>query len=151
MGLFPYLNKKKTMKYVRRLRTVPRCLHCGEKINYGRTDKRYCCDDCRVEHNNLMKRNGRIYRRRVLSQLASNYDILETILRSGADAVMLADIVSMGFSTSAVTSYSQVGKHVEFGCFDIKYRMTSAKVYSIYKIQNVSLNLHADFETEPIL
>ena len=139
------------MKYVRRLRMVPRCLHCGEKINYGRTDKRYCCDDCRVEHNNLMKRNGGIYRRRVLAQLASNYDILETVLRSGADAVMLADIVSMGFSTSAVTSYSQVGKHVEFGCFDIKYRMTSAKVYSIYKIQNVSLNLHADFETEPIL
>ena len=137
-----------SMKYVRRLRSVSRCLHCGEKISYGRTDKKYCCDDCRVEHNNRMTRDCRIYRRRVLSQLSSNYDILLTLLQSGADSIPLADVVSMGFAPSMVTSYSKVGKHVEFGCFDIKYRMTPTKIYSIYKIQNVSLNLHADFETE---
>ena len=136
------------MKYVRRLRTVPRCLHCGEKINYGRTDKKYCCDDCRVEHNNSMTRDSRMFRRRVLSQLAANYDILVTLLQAGTESISLADIVSMGFATGIVTSYSKVGKHNEFGCFDIKYRMTSAKIYSIYKIQNVSLNLRTDIETE---
>ena len=143
--------KIKHMKYVRKLRNLPRCLHCGEKISYGRSDKKYCCEDCRVEHNNNVVRDSRVFRRRVLSQLSSNYDLLAAVINSGSDSIPLADIVSMGFLPSVVTSYSKVGKHVEFGCFDIKYRMTSAKVYYIYKIQNVSLNLHADFETEQTL
>ena len=143
--------KFKHMKYVRKLRCVPRCLHCGEKISYGRSDKKYCCEDCRVEHNNLVVRDSKAFRRRVLSQLASNYDLLSTVIQSGSDSIPLADIVSMGFSPGVVTSYAKVGKHVEFGCFDIKYRMTSAKVYSIYKIQNVSLNLRPDIETEQTL
>ena len=140
--------KIKHMKYVRKLRNLPRCLHCGEKISYGRSDKKYCCEDCRVEHNNIVVRDSRVFRRRVLSQLSSNYDLLAAVINSGLDSIPLADIVSMGFLPSVVTSYSKVGKHVEFGCFDIKYRMTSAKVYYIYKIQNVSLNLHADIDSE---
>ena len=136
------------MKYIRKLRTVPKCLHCGERIGYGRSDKKYCCEDCRVEHNNSVVRDTKAFRRRVLSALSSNYDLLSSVLRSGADSIPLADIVSMGFVPSVVTSYRKVGKHNEFGCFDIRYRITSAKIYSIYKIQNVSLNLHADFETE---
>ena len=138
------------MKYVRKLRTVPRCLHCGEKIGYGRTDKKYCCEGCRVEHNNSVARDSRMYRRRVLSQLSSNYNLLQTVLQSGADSIPLADIVSLGFAPGAVTYYKKVGKHDEFGCFDIKYRMTSAKIYSIFKIQNVSVNLQTDFETKQI-
>ena len=138
------------MKYVRKLRSVQRCMHCGEKISYGRTDKKYCCEDCRVEHNNTLARDGKMFRRRVLAQLTSNYDLLLTVLQSGADSIPLADIVSMGFAPGMVTSYCKVGKHDEFGCFDIKYRMTPAKIHSIYKIQNVSLNLHADIKSEQI-
>ena len=139
------------MKYVRKLRSVPRCLHCGEKIGYGRSDKKYCCEDCRVEHNNSVVKDSRAYRRRVLAVLSSNYELLSTVLQSGVDSIPLADIVSMGFAPTALTSYRRVGKHIEFGCFDIKYRMTQSKIYSIYKIQNVSLNLRPDIETEQTL
>lgn len=139
------------MKYVRKLRVAPRCLHCGEKISYGRSDKKFCCEDCRVEHNNSLVRDSRAFRRRVLAQLSANYDLLATVIQSGRDSIPLPDIVSMGFAPNALTSYRRVGKHMEFGCFDIKYRMTSSKIYSIYKIQNVSLNLHADLETEQTL
>ena len=136
------------MKYQRELRLTPRCLHCGEKIRYGRTDKKYCCEDCRMEHNNALARDSRTFRRRVLSQLSSNYSLLSNVLQSGADSVPLSDIVSMGFAPGIVTSYARVGKHDEFGCFDIKYRMTATKLYSMFKIQNVSLNLHADIDSE---
>ena len=101
-----------------------------------------------MEHNNALVRDSKVFRRRVLSALSSNYELLSTVLQSGVDSIPLADIVSMGFIPAVVTSYSKVGKHAEFGCFDIKYIMTSTKIYSIYKIQNVSLNLHADSETE---
>ena len=136
------------MRYERKLRVMPKCLHCGEKIRYGRTDKKFCCEDCRVEHHNERMRDSRAFRRRVLSQLSSNYNLLSTLLQSGADSILLTDIVAMGFAPGVVTSYSRAGKHDEFGCFDIKYRMTATKLCSIIKIQNVSLNLHADSESE---
>ena len=92
--------------------------------------------------------HSKAFRRRVLSQLSSNYNLLSTVLQSGADSILLSDIVAMGFVPGIVTSYSRVGKHDEFGCFDIKYRMTATKLSSIIKIQNVSLNLHADSDSE---
>ena len=136
------------MRYERKLRVLPKCLHCGEKILYGRTDKRYCCEECRMEHHNEQMKDSRTFRRRVLSQLSANYSLLSTVLNSGVDSIPLADIVAMGFVPGIVTSYSRVGKHDEFGCFDIKYRMTATKLSSIIKIQNVSLNLHADSDSE---
>ena len=93
-------------------------------------------------------RDSRAFRRRVLSQLSSNYNVLSTLLQSGTDSILMTDIIAMGFVPGVVTSYSRAGKHDEFGCFDIKYRMTATKLYSIIKIQNVSLNLHADSDSE---
>ena len=136
------------MRYERKLRVMPKCLHCGEKIRYGRTDKRFCCEDCRVEHHNEQMKQSRAFRRRVLSQLSSNYNLLSMVLQTGADSILLTDIFAMGFVPGIVTSYSRAGKHDEFGCFDIKYRMTATKLYSIIKIQNVSLNLHAELDSE---
>ena len=136
------------MKYERKLRSIPRCLHCGDKIRYGRTDKKYCCEDCRMEHHNALARDSRTFRRRVLSQLSSNYSLLSMVIQSGADSIPLSDIISMGFAPGIVTSYARAGKHDEFACFDIKYRMTATKLYSIFKLQNVSLNLHADIGSE---
>ena len=136
------------MRYERKLRVMPKCLHCGDRIRYGRTDKKFCCEDCRVQHNNELMKDSRAFRRRVLSQLSSNYNLLSTLLQSGADSILMTDLIAMGFVPGVVTSYSRVGKHDEFGCFDIKYRMTTTKLSSIIKIQNVSLNLHADSDSE---
>jgi hypothetical protein len=47
----------------------------------------------------------------------------------------------MGFVPGMVTSYRRVGKHDEFFCFDIKYIMTNMRIYSISKLENVSLPL----------
>ena len=136
------------MRYERKLRVLPKCLHCGEKILYGRTDKRFCCEECRMEYHNEQMKDSRTFRRRVLSQLSANYSLLSTVLNSGADSIPLADIVAMGFVPGIVTSYSRVGKHNEFGCFDIKYRMTATKLSSMIKIQNVSLTLQVEADSE---
>ena len=101
-----------------------------------------------MEHHNEQMKQSRAFRRRVLSQLSSNYNLLSTVLQTGADSILLTDIFAMGFVPGIVTSYSRAGKHDEFGCFDIKYRMTATKLYSIIKIQNVSLNLHAELDSE---
>ena len=133
------------MDYVKKMeRHIPKCLHCGEQIRYGRTDKRYCCDECRNNHYNAQTKAGRAFRRRVLSQLSSNYEILDKLVRAGMESLDLIDAVTMGFTPGIVTSYRRSGKHDEFRCFDIKYYMTRTRLFAISKIQNVSLPLQPD-------
>lgn len=124
--------------YVKLERKAPVCLKCGDKIRYGRSDKKFCCEDCRVSYNNEVARSGRGYRRRVLKILLKNYDILEGIMKDGLTTVDLVDLASMGFVPGIVTSYHKVRGHNEYACFDIKFKMTESRIYGITKI---SLNL----------
>lgn len=125
-----------------------RCLECGDKIMYGRTDKKFCCEACRIKHYNDSVRHTRAYRRKIIAILSNNYRILEEIMQSGTKSIDLTDLVSLGFSPYMMTSCHKVRRHDEFGCFDIKYKMSGTRVYSISKIQNVSLTLRTDIDLE---
>lgn len=124
------------MEYKKFERHIAVCLECGDQIRYGRTDKKFCCDECRSRHNNEKVRQGRVFRRRVLSALSRNYEILDNLIKADVTSIDLMALTSMGFSLSLMTSYSKNGKHVECGCFDIRYIKTSTRIYSISKIQN---------------
>lgn len=128
------------------VRNIPVCLECGDKIKYGRTDKKFCCEDCRNRHHNRSASQGRVFRRKVLNILDRNYAILESLVRSGITSIDMTDILAMGFITSIMTSCRVSRRHVEYCCFDIKYVMTPAKMTSISKIQNVSVPLRSDME-----
>ena len=124
------------MEYKRHERKMPVCLECGDRIRYGRSDKKFCCEECRNRHYYGQVRTGRSFKRRILRILSNNYEILEGVMRSGVESILLADLMVMGFIPSVVTSYRKNGKHDEYGCFDIKYIMTDTRVYSMSKIQN---------------
>lgn len=124
------------MDYKKYERHMPVCLECGDRIRYGRIDKKYCCDDCRTRHHNAMAKKSRSFRRRVMKILLRNYDVLDGLIRSGIESIDLLDITAMGFAPGFVTSCSRSGKHDLYSCFDIKYIMTRTRVYSIMKIQN---------------
>lgn len=120
---------------------MPKCLHCGEQIKYGRTDKKFCCEDCRNRHYNELAKSSRMFRRKILSQLMANYQILDSLFRAGIASIELIDAIAMGFVPGVITSYRRVGRHDEFCCFDIKYIMTNMRIYSISKLENVSVPL----------
>ena len=124
-------------------RNTPRCLECGDKISYGRTDEKFCCEECKNRHHNHKSRAERIIRRRTMSVLEKNYEILEGFAKAGTDTVMLSDALILGFNPVYVTSFSRVNHRDVYGCFDITYTMTASKLCSISKIQNLSLNLQA--------
>lgn len=126
------------MEYKIANRKMPVCLECGDKIRYGRTDKKFCCDGCRMKYHHEQVKSSKMYRRRILAILTRNYDILENLLKSEVTAVDLFDLEGLGFIPGVVTSYRKVNKHDEYTCFDIKYIMTPSRVTSIKKI---SLNL----------
>ncbi len=113
------------------------CLECGDVIRYGRTDKKFCCDECKVRHHNNLAKAGRVYRNRVLRAMDKNYCILDDLLKEGEDSADLIELMSRGFAPGVVTSYSKSGKHDVFTCYDIRYIMTRTRVYSIMKIQNL--------------
>ena len=135
------------MKYAKREKKMPVCLECGDKIKYGRTDKKFCCEECKNRHNNKMAKFSRANRRKVMAMLARNYAILEQMIKSGIKSAEVTDLISEGFVPDCVTGYHKNRfKSDEYSCFDIKYKMTDSRVYSISKIRNVSLNLHVDME-----
>lgn len=123
------------------VRRMPVCLECGDKIRYGRSDKKFCCDKCRMSHNNRAARNGKAFRRKILRQLEKNYVILDSLLKSGVSSADLTDLVASGFVAEIVTSHRKLRTHSEYSCFDIKYILTPSKVSCISKIQNVSVSL----------
>lgn len=130
------------MNYGKKIvRHMPKCLHCGTQIKYGRTDKKFCCDDCKNRHHNELTKSGRSFRRKILSQLMGNYEVLNRLYKAEVRSIDLIDAVTMGFVPGIVTSYRRVGKHDEYCCFDIKYIMTNMRIYSISKLENVSVPL----------
>ena len=143
-----FLNHVGEMEEKKRERCIPSCLECGDKIKYGRTDKKFCSDDCRNRHYNSKLRMGRTYRRRTLAMLDKNYELLEEILKSGQDSADFTYLTTMGFNPDAVTFCHHSRRHDIYACFDITYKMSERRIYSISKIQNVSLPLHPENEAK---
>ena len=125
-----------TMAYKKFERHLPLCLECGDQIRYGRTDKKFCCDECRTKNYNERARKSRIFKRRVMNALVRNYNLLDKLIKSDMDSIDLLSLVTLGFIPSLMTSYRKNGKHDECGCFDIRYIMTRTRIYSISKIEN---------------
>ena len=51
------------------------CLECGEKI-IGRSDKKFCDDDCRNAYNNRLNKDSTNLMRTINNKLRKNYRIL---------------------------------------------------------------------------
>ena len=120
---------------------MPVCLECGSQIRYGRTDKKFCCEECKIRHHNSRARAARYFKSKVIAIINRHYEILDALLKDGVDSADLMDLMTMGFVPGMITSYRRSGKHDVFTCYDIKYIMTSTRVYSLMKIHNLSVNL----------
>lgn len=125
-----------SMEYKRTERKVSVCLECGDRIKYGRADKKFCCDECRSRHFNSQKKSGRAFRRRIMRQISRNYEILDNLYKSGVASIDITDLIVQGFVPSVMTSRRKSRGRDECACFDIKYILTDTRVSSIAKIQN---------------
>lgn len=125
----------------KRVRHTPRCLECGQSIGYGRTDKKYCCEECKNRHNNTLARMSRSAKRKILKILDRNYEILDKLLKAGKDSAWISDVAAAGFNPGYSTYYRKTGRREYYHCFDISYVMTPNRIYCMTKIQNLSLTL----------
>lgn len=113
---------------------VKRCLECGEPVPYGRTDKVYCCDSCRNRFNYGEKKLRIRNRTRVMKILSGNYSVLQTLLREKVESADLSQMVFRGFNPEYMTWCQRRPRYSECCCFDIRYNLTRARIFSISKL-----------------
>ena len=121
-----------TMDYKKREEGSGNCLECGTSI-YGRSDKKFCSEDCKNHYHNRMARESQSRKTAVLSILATNYEILNNLIRYKVNSYLISDLNRLGFRDGYMTECRKVHHHWEHSCFDIKYYVTGNKIFGIRK------------------
>lgn len=116
-------------------RRESKCLECGDTIEYGRQDRKYCCTSCKNRFNNRRTRGSRAAKARIMNALEKNYSILERLVKLGMTSMSTAQLRQMGFCFDYVTSYHKVRRHDEYCCFDISVTVMSSRVISIMRMK----------------
>ncbi len=118
-------------------KTAHRCLECGDNIDYGRSDKKFCSEQCKNNHNNKKARTSRLTKLKVLGALDKNYRILDSIIKLGFTSMDIMQIKQMGFDITYITSVRRIRNNDVYYCFDIEFKISPTKVWAIYRLPSV--------------
>lgn len=112
--------------------TATRCQHCGN-ILHGRTDKRFCNDDCRNSYNRAQKQ---AYKRganpnipAILKIIQKNYELLRANGQPETDShtvISTGSPETYGIHTKFYTSIYQEGDSTWYCCFDYGWKIYEA-------------------------
>lgn len=97
------------------------CLHC-ERLLKGRSDKKFCDDQCRSNYNREMSVFNAKYISHVNAALKKNRRILLKMNTHGKTTVLYKDLLGSGFDFGYFTSILQtkLGKRYFF-CYEMGY------------------------------
>ncbi len=95
------------------------CLQCSTAF-FGRTDKRFCTDQCRATYNN----NSRSKEERIIASvnkvLRKNRRILRTLNPTGMSIIRKEVLTELGFNFNYFTSlYTTKESNQYFFCYDM--------------------------------
>lgn len=111
------------------------CLECGKEILYGRTDKKFCSEDCRNKYHNNKHKYSRNVHNKVLNGIERNYDILNRLHRSHIASIDIGDLLALGFRLDYSTGYRRANRHDEYRCFEFKYYITRNRLFGLQKVE----------------
>lgn len=99
-----------------------KCLDCGEKIR-GRTDKKFCSDQCRNNYNNRLNRDTNNFIRNVHGLLRKNRRILADLCTDGKTRVHKDALFALGYNFNFFTHVIETSdsKKYQF-CFEYGFR-----------------------------
>ena len=112
------------------------CLECNDPIT-GRSDKRFCGDQCRNVYNKREKREHKRNIYKVNRRLLHNYRILENLNKGDKTKVSHKKLINATFSFSYITSIyrTETGKTYYF-VYDQGYLPLNNDWYVLVKRQN---------------
>jgi predicted nucleic acid-binding Zn ribbon protein len=99
------------------------CLDCGKPI-IGRSDKKFCSDECRSAFNNIKNRNTNNMMRSVNAILKRNRDILLSFNPDGKANIAKSKLQNAGYNFNYHTnSYTTKADKTYYFCYDLGYLM----------------------------
>ncbi len=103
------------------MRTKKACLECGDEIR-GRSDKKFCSDQCRSSYNNRLNSDANNFMRNVNNILRKNRRILADLNPHGKSKVHRDKLLERGFKFSYFTNLyrTKAGKTYHF-CYEQGY------------------------------
>ncbi len=113
---------------------VRKCLDCGEVLK-GRSDKKFCSDQCRNNYNNTINREANNLVRNVHSVLRKNRKILCELYDSGTrklhrDALLVSEF-NMNFFTHLVETDND--SNITRYCYEYGYRDIDSEYFELVK------------------
>ena len=98
-----------------------KCLDCGEAI-HGRTDKKFCSDQCRNNYNNRLNRDSNNFVRNVHGLLRKNRRILADLYEDGKVKIHRDALIALGYNFSFFTQIIETAEGNKFHyCFEYGY------------------------------
>jgi predicted nucleic acid-binding Zn ribbon protein len=97
------------------------CLECGAKL-HGRTDQKFCSDQCRNTYNNRLNKDETAYMRNINRKLRKNRRILKALNPNGKSKTTKQVLLSKGFEFKYFTHVfkNKEGK-VYYFCYEQGY------------------------------
>lgn len=109
------------------------CIRCGQPYR-GRSDKKFCCDDCRTEYHNHLRRERERGLRAVNRILASNWKILSAQLRAGHCRLPVEELAGLNFNFEVYTGCRrQLPGRRTFWCYNCAYRVSRSGIVHIWE------------------
>ncbi len=98
------------------------CLDCGGKI-LGRSDKKFCSDQCRNNYNNRINRDVNNYVRNVHAQLRRNRKILSDFYEENHRKIHRDALFALGYNFTFFTHLVETQEGSRwFYCFEYGFR-----------------------------
>ncbi len=118
-----------------------KCLVCKTKF-IGRSDKKYCSDQCRNVYNNRINAALSKDIRKTNRILRVNRDILNKYHLIGMEQVSLFSLISEGFILTYFTNMykDSEGKEIYF-CYDMGYQLSDNETVQVLEKKKFEKNL----------
>lgn len=110
------------------------CLYCGAVLS-GRSDKKYCDDNCRNNHHyQLRKDDDNSCVKFVNAALMRNRDILKSLRFNTGCVVKVKDLVNLNFNFELMTGIYKTRKGTEYKLiYDYAYRFVTENEVQLLK------------------
>ena len=98
-----------------------KCLDCGEVLR-GRSDKKFCSDQCRNSYNNKMNRDETNYMKNVHNILRRNRRIIAELNPESRTKVHKDDLIAKGYNfTFHTNTYTTKTGQTYYFCYEHGY------------------------------
>ena len=99
-----------------------KCYECFEQLR-GRTDQKFCSDQCRSSYNNKQNIETNIAVKSINRILKKNYTILKNLNSDGKSIAKKGDLVKKGYKFEYFTCTSTTRNNLtNYFCYDQGYR-----------------------------